>query len=91
MIVYLLSLFMTLNLCFQITNGFSTTLSTPRSATHLQMDNNGEGRPLLRLGTRSSPLALAQAYETKRLLGAAFHELRPDGAIEIRKIMTKVL
>lgn len=45
--------------------------------------------PLLRIGTRGSPLALAQAYETKRLLSISFPELAIDGAIEIKKIMTK--
>lgn len=40
-------------------------------------------RPLCRIGTRGSPLALAQAYETQRLLREAFPELREDGAITI--------
>ena len=43
------------------------------------------------IGTRGSPLALAQAYETKRLLGVHFPELREEGAVEIQKIMTKVI
>lgn len=42
------------------------------------------------IGTRGSPLALAQAYETKRLLGLHFPELAVEGAVEIKKIMTKV-
>ena len=42
------------------------------------------------IGTRGSPLALAQAYETQRLLRLNFPELRADGAVEIKKIMTKV-
>ena len=46
--------------------------------------------PLVVIGTRGSPLALAQAYETKRLLGVNFPELREEGAVEIKKIMTKV-
>jgi hypothetical protein len=46
--------------------------------------------PLVIIGTRGSPLALAQAYETKRLLGVHFPELVPDSAVEIKKIMTKV-
>ena len=46
--------------------------------------------PLVRIGTRGSPLALAQAYETKRLLGLSFPELAADDAVEIKKIMTKV-
>lgn len=45
---------------------------------------------VIRIGTRGSPLALAQAYETKRLLGHHFPELAVDGAIEVHKIMTKV-
>jgi hypothetical protein len=35
-------------------------------------------------------LALAQAYETKRLLGLHFPELAVEGAVAIQKIMTKV-
>jgi hydroxymethylbilane synthase len=46
-------------------------------------------KPLITIGTRGSPLALAQAYETKRLLGLHFPELKPEGAVEIQKIMTK--
>ena len=46
--------------------------------------------PRLTIGTRGSPLALAQAFETKRLLSQAFHELADDSSIEIKKIMTKV-
>lgn len=44
--------------------------------------------PILRLGTRGSPLALAQAYEAKKRLGEAFPELAPDEAVEIRIIST---
>lgn len=47
-------------------------------------------KPLVRIGTRGSPLALAQAYETKRLLAEKFPELAVEGAIEIKKIMTQV-
>ena len=47
-------------------------------------------KPLLTIGTRGSPLALAQAYETKRLLGVHFPELAEDGAVAVQKIMTKV-
>ncbi|KAJ1632535.1 hydroxymethylbilane synthase [Pavlovales sp. CCMP2436] len=39
--------------------------------------------PLVRIGTRGSPLALAQAYETQRLLKLAFPELCEEGAITI--------
>ncbi|WP_343564583.1 hydroxymethylbilane synthase [Kiloniella sp. b19] len=44
--------------------------------------------PLLRLGTRGSPLALAQAYETRRLLAEAHPELSGEGAIEVVVIQT---
>jgi hypothetical protein len=42
----------------------------------------------VRIGTRGSPLALAQAYETKRRLGEAFPELAPEGMVEIKIIKT---
>ena len=47
-------------------------------------------KPTVTIGTRGSPLALAQAYETKRLLCLHFPELCQEGAVEIQKIMTKV-
>jgi len=37
----------------------------------------------LRIGTRGSPLALAQAYMTRQLLMDNFDELKADGAIEL--------
>lgn len=40
------------------------------------------------IGTRGSPLALAQAYETQRRLIEQFPELSADGAIDIRIIQT---
>ena len=44
---------------------------------------------LVKLGTRGSPLALAQAYETKRRLAEAFpDELAADDAVEIKVIKT---
>jgi hydroxymethylbilane synthase len=48
------------------------------------------GDAIVTIGTRGSPLALAQAYETKRLLSVHFPELAVEGAVEIKKIMTKV-
>jgi len=42
----------------------------------------------LRIGTRGSPLALAQAYETREKLIAAFPELSAEGMIEIVVIKT---
>ena len=44
--------------------------------------------PALRIGTRGSPLALAQTEETRARLAAAHPELSPDGAIEIVVIST---
>lgn len=44
--------------------------------------------PLLKIGTRGSPLALAQAHETRDRLAAAFPELAPEGAVEIVVIKT---
>ncbi|POO03564.1 Porphobilinogen deaminase [Trema orientale] len=43
---------------------------------------------LIRIGTRGSPLALAQAYETRDKLMAKHAELAEDGAIEIVIIKT---
>jgi hydroxymethylbilane synthase len=42
----------------------------------------------LKIGTRGSPLALAQAYLTRDLLKAAFPELTEEGALEIIIIKT---
>mmetsp|Transcript_31126 Transcript_31126/g.85160 ORF Transcript_31126/g.85160 Transcript_31126/m.85160 type:complete len:360 (+) Transcript_31126:1-1080(+) len=43
----------------------------------------------IKLGTRGSPLALAQAYETKKRLAEAFpDELADDAAVEIKVIKT---
>lgn len=44
---------------------------------------------LLRIGTRGSPLALAQAHETSDRLAAAFPELAGEGAIEIVTFKTE--
>ncbi len=45
-------------------------------------------QPKLVIGTRGSPLALAQAYETRERLQAAHEDLREEGAIEIKVIKT---
>ncbi|WP_135081589.1 hydroxymethylbilane synthase [Terasakiella sp. SH-1] len=45
-------------------------------------------QPKVVIGTRGSPLALAQAYETRERLQAAHEELRGEGAIEIEVIKT---
>ena len=47
------------------------------------------GEPVVTLGTRGSPLALAQAYETKKRLAEAFpDELGDESAVEIKVIKT---
>mmetsp|Transcript_10742 Transcript_10742/g.22358 ORF Transcript_10742/g.22358 Transcript_10742/m.22358 type:complete len:400 (-) Transcript_10742:266-1465(-) len=43
---------------------------------------------LCKIGTRGSPLAMAQAYQTRDRLKAAFPELAADGALEIVIIKT---
>ncbi|MPZ08983.1 MAG: hydroxymethylbilane synthase [Kiloniellaceae bacterium] len=45
-------------------------------------------KPLIRLGTRGSPLALAQAHEVHRRLGEAHPELATEGAVAIVAIKT---
>ena len=49
---------------------------------------DGEIEPL-RIGTRGSPLAMAQAYETRERLQEKFPELQEDGAIEICVLKTQ--
>lgn len=44
--------------------------------------------PLLRIGTRGSPLALAQAHEVRARLQAAHPDLAPEGAISLTLIKT---
>lgn len=48
----------------------------------------GDVQPL-RIGTRGSPLALAQAYETRKRLIENFPELEADGSIEICVLKTQ--
>lgn len=50
--------------------------------------SEGDVKPL-RIGTRGSPLALAQAYETRRRLQENFPELKEDGALEICVMKTQ--
>lgn len=61
-------------------------MSTPPQQQRLAHPSMAE---TLKLGTRGSPLALAQAYETKRRLAEAFPgELSDEGAVEIKVIKT---
>jgi hydroxymethylbilane synthase len=48
-----------------------------------------DGVTPLRIGTRGSPLALAQAYETRKRLQEKFPELNEEGAIEICVMKTQ--
>jgi hypothetical protein len=70
-------------------------IARPRSGhfSLLSVAGNSESelqKAIVKIGTRASPLALAQAYETKRLLEISFPELASAGAVAIKKIMTKV-
>lgn len=47
-----------------------------------------DARPLLRLGTRGSPLARAQAEAARAALAAAHPELAGDGAVEVVAVRT---
>jgi hydroxymethylbilane synthase len=66
----------------------ATFARTQRRGTSLQMSADGEIKPL-RIGTRGSPLALAQAYETRERLIEKYPELDQDGAIEICVMKTQ--
>ncbi len=52
------------------------------------MSTEKSSKPLLRLGTRGSPLALAQAQEVRRRLSAAHAELAGEDAVAIVVIKT---
>jgi len=59
------------------------------SSSALFMSEDAAEVTPLRIGTRGSPLALAQAYETRRRLIEEFPELEADGAIEICVMKTQ--
>lgn len=50
---------------------------------------SADGAEPVRIGTRGSPLALAQAYLTRELLMEKYPELKEDGAIEICVMKTQ--
>jgi len=56
-----------------------------RSSVRVQAELD---EPIIRIGTRGSPLALAQAYMTRDLLAKNFPELAEEGALEISIIKT---
>jgi hydroxymethylbilane synthase len=65
--------------------GFHQGATRQMASTRLSM----AGDAVITIGTRGSPLALAQAYLTKQLLEDKYPELKKEGAVEIAKIMTK--
>jgi len=65
----------------------SATAVLPQQSTRVSDVFMAEA--IIKLGTRGSPLALAQAYETKKRLAEAFpDELAADDAVEIKVIKT---
>jgi hydroxymethylbilane synthase len=64
-----------------------TRFSLSQALYMVNGDGNSNGP--LRIGTRGSPLALAQAYETRKRLQEQFEELREDGMIEICVLKTQ--
>ena len=65
-----------------------TSTETDVAAVGEGVKTTGAKRARLIIGTRGSPLALAQAHETKRRLGEAFPELAEEGAVELKIIKT---
>jgi hydroxymethylbilane synthase len=63
-------------------------VNTAKSQNTALFMAEGDVQPL-RIGTRGSPLALAQAYETRKRLIENFPELEADGAIEICVLKTQ--
>jgi len=61
-------------------------MTSSRCAVNAEFPHNNENP--LRIGTRGSPLALAQAHETKRRLEEAFPHLR-EGGVTINVISTE--
>jgi hypothetical protein len=89
MIVYLLAV-CTIVLVFS-ERAYGLQLQTQKSQqklswTTLQMSQ----RSSISIGTRGSPLALAQAHETRNLLAKLFPELAAPDAVKIVPLMTTV-
>lgn len=59
------------------------------SNSALSMAEDASVSEPLRIGTRGSPLAMAQAYETRKRLQEKFPELLEDGALEICVMKTQ--
>lgn len=74
---------------FLLSSSFNVNKNSVNSYNSREIKMMAEdGKPVI-IGTRGSPLALAQAYETKKRLGEAFpNELSEEGAVEIKIIKT---
>lgn len=64
------------------------SLRVPRASLAVEQQKKEPKVALIRIGTRGSPLALAQAYETRDKLMAMHTELAEEGAIQIVIIKT---
>jgi len=69
-------------------SAFSFTGTPVKNAISVHSENT-MSMSALRIGTRGSPLALAQAYETRKRLMEAFPELQEEGAIELCVMKTQ--
>ncbi|KAL4423738.1 hypothetical protein ABPG75_001039 [Micractinium tetrahymenae] len=66
----------------------SVAAAVPRARRCAVVASAAVATKTLKIGTRGSPLALAQAYLTRDLLKSAFPELEEEGALEIIIIKT---
>jgi len=71
-----------------LVSGFNTAMRRATHSSTALRATPSMGEAIVKIGTRGSPLALAQAYETKKRLGEAFPELAPDDAVSINVIKT---
>ncbi|CAN6549919.1 unnamed protein product [Malus baccata var. baccata] len=63
-------------------------IGLPRASVAVEQQTQKSKLALIKIGTRGSPLALAQAYETREKLMASHTELAEEGAIQIVIIKT---
>ncbi|CAM9124020.1 unnamed protein product [Chrysoparadoxa australica] len=79
-----------LALVASVAHGFVGTPVLPQGNVHAQRAQGMSmaGDAIVTIGTRGSPLALAQAYETRKRLGETFPELAAEGAVDIQVIKT---
>jgi len=70
-------------------SAFTASNRNVASALYMAEEDAAATVTPIRIGTRGSPLALAQAYLTRELLMENFDELKEDGAIEICVMKTQ--